>query len=87
MLMGGFAPFIFLAALGDPPVLVTGVAVGLAVRRLWQLLPCASLPPTAYWLFYSAFYSVDHYASLFPFLVTAGAVWSLAAFAAKRAWS
>jgi hypothetical protein len=87
MLMGGFGPFIFLAALGNPPVFVTGVAVGLVVRKPWQLLPCASLPPIAYWVFYSAFYSVDHSTSSLPFLVTAGAVWSSAAFVTRRAWT
>ena len=83
----GFAPLIFLAALGNPPIVVTGVAVGLAVRKRWHLLPCAALPPMAYWIFYAAFYSVDHYTSLLPFLVTAGAAWSVATCLAKRAWT
>ena len=81
--MTGFAPLIFLAALGNPSIVVTGVAVGLAVRKRWHLLPCAALPPMAYWIFYS----VDHYTSLLPFLVTAGAAWSLAACLAKQAWT
>jgi hypothetical protein len=87
MMMGGFGPFMMLAAIGIPVIVVSGVAVGLAARRWWHLIPGAAVPPVAYWLYYSIFHAVDHFLATLPFVAIAGAVWVVASHAAKRAWT
>jgi hypothetical protein len=81
MLMGGFGPFMMLAAIGIPAIAVTGVAVGLAARRSWHLIAGVTLPPAAYWIFYPA----EFFLETLPFVTLAGAIWILASHAAKRA--
>ena len=83
---GGFGPFVFLAALGDPAIIAAGVATGLLARRWWHLALGLCVPPAANFLFYSAFYATDHFLLTLPFLAAAGAVWIGAAHAVGRAW-
>ena len=83
MMVGGFAPFMFLAALGNPVIVVSAVAVGAVARRWWHLLPGSLVPPLACWLFYAS----DGFWELLPFLIAPAAIWSAATFAIRRIWT
>ncbi|HEU0135026.1 MAG TPA: hypothetical protein VFR28_09400 [Allosphingosinicella sp.] len=85
--MGGFGLFIFLSALADPTIVLAAAGVGLLARRWWHLLPGGLAPPFAHWAFYSTFYGPPDVGPLLPFLLLAGAMWSSAIFAIKRAWT
>jgi hypothetical protein len=83
MMMGGFGPFMMLAAIGIPVIVIPGVAVGLAARRWWQLIPGVAVPPAAYWVAYPA----DYFLETLPFVTVAGAIWIFASHGTKRAWT
>jgi hypothetical protein len=84
MMMGGFAPFIFLAAIGDPVLIGSGIGVGLVIRRWWHMIPGGLVPPAAYLLLYPASL---HFTDSLPFLYVGGLIWTATAFAVKRLWT
>jgi hypothetical protein len=86
MLAGGFGPFILLATISDPVAAACAMASGLMARKWWHLIPASLSAPAAYLLFRSAVASDSHFETLLPFLLAAGAIWSGAALAARRAW-
>ena len=83
MMMGGFGPFMMLAAIGTPTIVIPGIAVGLVARRWRHLIPGLAVPPAAYW----TFHPVDYFLETLPFVLLSGAIWVVASHAAKRAWT
>jgi hypothetical protein len=72
-----------LAAIGTPTIVIPGVAVGLAARRSWHLIPGLLVPPAVYW----TFYPLDDFSETLPFLLLPGAIWIVPSHAVKRAWT
>jgi hypothetical protein len=83
MMMGGLAPFMMLAGIGTPTIVIPGIAVGLAARRWWHLIPGLAVPPAVYW----SFYRLDYFLETLPFVLLSAAIWIVASHAAKRAWT
>ena len=70
--------------LGNPVVVVTGIATGLVIRRWWQAAVGLVTAPTAHWIYHTTFWKSDHFAELLPFLALAGVIWTSTVFAAKK---
>ena len=83
MMMGAFAPYMLLAGIGTPAIVIPGIAVGLAARRWWHLIPGLAVPPTVYW----SFYRLDYFLETLPFVLLTAAIWIVASHAVKRAWT
>lgn len=70
--------------LGNPVVVVTGIATGLVIRRWWQAAIGLVTVPIALWIYHTTFWGSHDFAEHLPFLALAGVIWTSTVFAAKK---